>query len=158
MPRIYRVTFEGVSVSAPQDLIQINGAAGKMVRIIRAWLGNTDTTLATAQMLQLRSRYLPATVSNGSGGSAPTPQKLDAGDAAASATALANNTSKATTNGTAAILDEQGVHIYAGCDISYQNRPVVGPTDAFVFELLSTVTGTVHLSGGIEFEEMGGTA
>lgn len=157
MPRMYRVTFEGVLVSgATNDLIQINGAAGKILRIKRYWWGNTNTTLATAQMIQTRCRFLPATVTNGSGGTTPTPQKLDPGDAAASFTSLANNTTKATTSGTAAILDEQGEHIFAGVDISFQSPPIIGPSEAFVFELLSTVTGTVNLSGGIEVEEMGG--
>lgn len=158
MPRTYRVTFEGVSVSAAQDLIQVVGAAGKIVRVTRYWVGNTNSTLSTAQMLELRCRFLPATVSNGSGGTTPAFQKLDPGDAAPSVTALANNTSKATTNGTAVVLDEQGVHIYAGCDISFQpgRAPIVGPSESFVFELLSTVVGTVNLSGGVEVEETGG--
>jgi hypothetical protein len=157
MARVYRVTFEGVLVSgATNDLLELKGAAGKSLRVKRYWAGNTDTTLSTAQMMQTRCRFLPATVTDGSGGTTPTPQKTDPGDAAASATALANNTTKATTSGTAVTIDEQGWQIYAGVDISYQAPPIVGPSEAFVFELLSTVTGTVHLSGGIEFEEIGG--
>lgn len=156
MPRIYRVPFEAVSVSAPQDLIQITGAAGKIVRPIRAWVKATDTTLPTAQMLQTRCRFLPATVTAGSGGSTPTIAKNDPGDAGASFTALANNTTKATTGGTAVVIDEGGDHIYSGYDVAFSNRPPVGPSEAFVFELLSTVSGTVHLSGGVEVEEIGG--
>jgi len=156
MARQYKVTFEGVAVSAAQDLVQINGAAGKMVRIIRAWVGATDTSLPTAQMLQTRCRYLPATVTNGSGGTSPTPAKTDPGDAAASFTALANNTTKATTNGTAVVWDERGDHIYSGVESSFPERPPIGPSESFVFELLSTVSGTVHLSGGVLVDEIGG--
>jgi hypothetical protein len=154
--RTYKVTFEGVAVSAPQDLVQINGASGKMLKILRQWASATDTTLPTAQMLQIRSRFLPATVTNGSGGSSPTPQKTDAGDANASFTALANNTSKATTSGTASILEENGCHVFSGYDVTFVRPPVVGPSESFVFELLSTPSGTLHLSGGIEVEEIGG--
>lgn len=156
MPRIYKVMFEGVSVAAAQDLLQIEGAAGKMLRILRRWVKNTDTTLATAQMLELRERFLPATVSNGSGGSTPTIAKNDPGDAAASFTALANNTTKATSSGTAVVLWEGAEHIYNGFDDVHMNPPPIGPSESYVFELLSTVSGTVHLSGGVEVEETGG--
>src|SRR4051794_5105874 len=104
MPRIYTVSFENVSVSAAQDLLQIKGASNKVLRILRRWVSATDTTIPTAQMLRLRERFLPATVTDGSGGSTPTPAKRDQGDAAATFTALANNTTPATTNGTAVVL------------------------------------------------------
>ncbi len=155
MARAYTVTFEQVLVAAAQDLVQINGAAGKLVRIKRIWWGSTDTTPPVAQMLSLRARFLPATVTNGNG-SAVTPQKLDPGDAAASATALANSTTKAATTGTAAILEENGAHVYTGYDYTFPQAPVIGPSEAFVFELLSTPSGTLHLSGGVTFEEAGG--
>jgi hypothetical protein len=156
MARLYRVLFEQVSVSAAQDLIQITGAAGKIVRPVRCWVGASDTTLPTAQMISTRCRRLPATVTNGSAGTTPTIGAVDPGDAAASFTALANNTTKATTSGTAVVLDERGDHIFAGAESSFPDRPPIGPSEAFVYELLSTVSGTVHLSGGILVEEIGG--
>lgn len=158
MPRPYQVTFEGVAVSAAQDLVQINGATGKFYQILRHWVGCTDTSVATGQMLQLRSRFLPATVTNGSGGTTGiTPSKKDPGDAAASnSTCLTNSTTKATTNGTAVTIYEQGCHLYQGDNWRYDNSPIVGPSEAFVFELMSTVSGTVHLSGGVEIMEWGG--
>ncbi len=156
MPRLYAVTFEGVSVSAAQDLVQLNGATGKMCRIKRVWVGATNTTVPTNQQLETRCRFLPATVSNGSGGATPTPQPFDPGDHSASCTAFTNNTSKATTNGTAVILEEHGDNIFAGYDFMFPTPPLIGPSEAFVFELLSTVTGTVNLSGGLWVEEMGG--
>ncbi len=156
MPRAYSVTFEQVSVAAPQDLLQIKGASGKILRILRVWVGSTDTTIPTSQQIATRCRFLPATVTDGSGGSTPTPRPFDPGDAAASFTALANSTSKATTNGTATVLDEHGDHVYAGYDYMFPKPPVIGPSESFVFELLSTVSGTVHLSGGAVVEELGG--
>src|SRR5437868_1937281 len=109
MPRVYKVPFSGVAVTLPQDLVQIKGATGKMVRIVRAWCGATDTTIPTPQHIQIRCRFLPATVTDGSGGTTPTPQKVDPGDAAASFTALMNSTTKATSSGTAIVHDENGV-------------------------------------------------
>ena len=156
--RIYTVETTNVSVAAAQDLCQVIGAAGKIVRVRRVFVGATNTTLVTAQALSLNATFLPATVTNGSGGSSPTFKPLDPGDAAASVTAKANNTTPATTNGTAVVLQAWGVHIFAGLDFTFpaDARPVIGPSESFVFGLLSTVTGTVNLSMVVEVEETGG--
>ena len=158
MPRRYRVPFDNVAVTAAQDLVTIFGATGKMCRIIEVAVCASDTALPTSQMLDLRCRYLPATVTTGSGGAAGVITPTDPGDAAASFTARTNDTSKATTNATATVRLERACHIYAGLDYMFPDPPPVGPTDAFVFELLSTVSGTVHLSGGLLVEEIGGAA
>jgi len=158
LPRAYQVTFDGVAVSAAQDLVGIAGATGKFYQILRHWVGCTDTSVATGQMLQLRSRFLPATVTAGTSGTTGiTPSKKDPGDAAASNTTCGtNNTGKATTNGTAVVLYLNGCHLYQGDNWRYDNSPIIGPSELFVFELESTVSGTVHLSGGVEFLEYAG--
>jgi hypothetical protein len=158
MSRIYRVNFESVAVTAAQDLVFIPGATGKMVRILRRWVNATDTTLVTAQSLALRERFLPATVTAGTGGTTGiTPSKTDPGDAISSiTTAGTNNTGKATTSGTAIILWENGAHIWNGYEGQVDAPYAIGPSEAYVLELLSTVSGTVHLSGGAMLEEIGG--
>lgn len=155
MARRYAVTFEAVSVSAAQDFVTIIGGANKTCRIIRQWWGCADTTLATGQNLAVRGRVLPVTVSAGSGGTTPTPRPFDGGDAAATFTAHANDTSKSTTNGTARIVEENGSHLYAGYALSFPAPPIVEPNAAYVFELLSSVSGTITISGGVEVEEIG---
>jgi hypothetical protein len=155
MPRTYEVSFVNVAVSAAQDLIAIIGGAGKMLRIKRVKWGCSNTTLATGQNLSTQCRIMPATYTTGSAGSAPTPRPVDPGDTAATFTARANDTVKATTSGTPEIVDEDGSHLFAGYNFSFPNPPLVGPTAGFVFELLSTVSGTVNLSGVVEVEEMG---
>jgi hypothetical protein len=157
MGRMYTVSTENVSVSAAQDLAQIKGASSMALRIYRVFVGATDTSIPTAQMLQLRCQYLPATVTDGSGGTTPTARRLDPGDAAATFTALANNTTPASSNGTAVTLAAAGVHIYAGWDYQFpaEARPVVIPSTSFTFGLLSTVSGTVHLSTMVWVEEIG---
>src|SRR5262249_14540664 len=131
VPRVYRVTFQAVTVTLPQDLVCIYGASSKTARILRAWVGPTDTTLVTAQSISIRCQFLPETVTNGSGGGAGTVTKLDPGDSAASITSRINDTTPATTNGTALVNDAQGVHIYSGYDNSFKNPPVVGPSEAW---------------------------
>lgn len=155
MARAYRVLFTAVTVSAAQDLVMITGATGKRMRILRWWVGCPTTTLAAAQGLSLRARFLPATVTVGSGGTTGiTPAKNDPGDATCSSTTCAtNNTTPATTSGTAIVLYSNGCHLYQGDNWRPDNPPEIGPLEAFVYELLSTVSGTVTLSGGVELEE-----
>jgi len=156
MPRTYSVTFEEVAVTAAQDLVEIKGAAGKILRILRQYVAMTDTSPPTNQQFALRSRFLPATVTDGSGGTTPTPRPFDPGDAAASFTALVNNTVKATSSGTPTILEENGANAFAGYDYMFPRPPIIGPSEAFVFELLAAPGGTPHLSGGVVVEESGG--
>lgn len=156
MARRYQVTFSAVTVSAAQDLVQIVGpSAGKIMIIRRAFVFCPDTTLATGQDLSLRARYLPATVTIGSGGTTGiTPSKNDQGDATCSSTTCAtNNTTQATTNGTAVIIFSGGCHLYAGADLPFDCT--VNPSTAFVFELLGAPSGTVKLSGGVVLDELG---
>lgn len=159
MARGYTVTFSGVAVSAPQDLVFVPGASNKLVRILRFWLSpEVDTSLATAQGFSLRCRVLPATVTPGTGGTTGiTPSKSPSqGDAASSiSTAGTNNTSKATTSGTAVVVWSGGAHLFQGIDKRFDRPQEIIPTAAFVFEMLSTPTGTVTLSGGVDLEEMG---
>lgn len=158
MPRQYTVIFENVAVSAAQDLFQILGAAGKILKIKRLIIEATNTALVTAQSLQIRCQFLPVTVTNGSGGSSPTPRPMDPGDSAASFTAKANNTTPASSSGTTTTLLERGPHIYAGLDHKWDpgTEPTIGPSESFTAGLLSTVSGTVNLSGTIFVEEHGG--
>jgi len=154
--RVYTVVFEKVTVSAVQDLFQIKGAAGKILLIKECSVSSADSTLPTAQMMALRMRFLPATVTDGSGGSTPTPQKTDPGDAAASFTALANSTTPATTSGTAVKIREDGAHLYAGYSYSFAKPPIVGPSESFVFELITAPSANWVLSGTVTVEELGG--
>jgi hypothetical protein len=158
MSRRYYVSEPGFAATAASDLIQIKNASGsnKMVRIIRWGWKPTDNSLATAQVLQTRCRRLPSTVTDGSGGATPTPRPMDGGDTAATFTALSRNTVKATTNGTAAILDESGAHIYNGYEQQPEEPIIIAPAQSFVFELTSaSVQGTVNISAFVEVDEEG---
>ncbi len=158
MPRRYIVPAEGLALTAASDIIQISGATGKMLRVIRWWWRPADIALATAQVITTRCRYLPATVTV-TAGSAVTPQKIDNGDAAAGFTATKNNTTKTTTNGTAQTVDVAGAHVYNGYEQQPERETWVGPTDAFVFELTNaSLIGTVTVNAGVEVEEVGGAA
>ena len=152
------MSFEKVSVTAVQDLFLIKGAAGKMLKLLRIAIADVDSTLPTAQQMALRIRFLPATVTDGSGGATPTPRPLDPGDAAASFTALTNNTTKATTNGTATIIEENGAFLYSGYDYALIKPLYIGPSESAVVELITAPasSGTWVMSGTCIVEESGG--
>lgn len=156
MPRRYSVSFENVAITAVQDLFQIKGAAGKMLKIIGVKFGCTTNTIPTAQNLATRARFVPATVTDGSGGSTPLLNKLDPGDAAASFTALANSTVKATSSGTAVVVHEAGFHVYAGEDYTFPDPPCIGPSESFVYELIVAPGSSLNFSGKVIVEEFGG--
>jgi hypothetical protein len=157
MSRVYTATFKFVTISAVQDLLSLKGSSGKTCRLRRLWLKGNDTTLQTAQGLRLNVKYSSATFTVGSGGTAPTPRPVDAGDAAASFTARANDTTQGTTSGAFVDITPDGGHNYAGFDYTWPKgeEPVFGLNEAIIFELLSTVSGTCNFSGGATVEETG---
>lgn len=156
MGRRYTVPFENVTVSAAQDLVSLLPNVGSFpastAKLLRVWVFCTNTTLPTAQQLSLRVRRLSAMVV-GSGGSAGTEFPDDPGDAAANYTARINDTVKAT--GTPDWTYEFGCYLYTGADLVFSDAPVCNGDSGFVFELLSTVSTPVLLSGGLLFEEIG---
>ena len=155
MARNYYVQFKNIAVSAVQDLISLKGSTGKTCRVLRFFVGATDTTIQTAQGLQLNVKYSSATLTLGSGGAAGVINPTDPGDAAASFTSRTNDTTQATTSGIFTNLPAVGVHNYGGWDFAFKNPPVFGLNEGIILELLSTVTGTCHFSGFAEVEETG---
>lgn len=162
MARLYTISFKNVTISAAQDLVMAKSSAGKTIRCRRVWIYMNDTTLQTAQGLRLNVKYGSATITNGSGGTGPTPRPVDPGDAAASFTARANDTTPATTSGSFVDITPAGGHNFAGFDYTWPKgeEPVAAGTstslEAIIFELLSTVSGTCSFSGGMAVEESGG--
>lgn len=112
--RIYAVTFKAVAVTAQQDFFYLKPAADKPIFIEQIKIavvgGNADAGDAQEELLEVETLRLPATVTAGSGGTAPTPVPKSTNDAAAGFTARVNDTTKATTSGTAAQLDEDGLN------------------------------------------------
>lgn len=157
MGRVYTVSFKNVTISAAQDLVALKGSTGKTCKLRRLWLKMNDTTLQTAQGLRLNVKYGSATVTLGSGGSAPTPRPVDPGDAAASFTCRVNDTTPGTSSGSFVDLTPDGGHNYAGFDYTWPKgeEPVFGLSEGVIFELLSTVSGTCNYSGGATVEETG---
>lgn len=116
MSRIYAVAYSGTLTNAggDADLLEILPADDKPCRL-RGWVIGQISEVgdATAEALRISVLRLPATVTGGSGGTAVTPAPLDSADSAAGFAAECNNTTVATTSGTAITLMECGWTIQA---------------------------------------------
>lgn len=111
MGRIYTVVFNGTLTNAggDSDLVELTPADDKPIRLVGYVLSQiSEVGDAAEEGLRISVIRLPATVTSGSGGSAPTPNPVDDVGAAAGFAAEVNNTTVATTSGTAITLDECG--------------------------------------------------
>lgn len=113
MGRIYAVTYNGTITAAGgnTDLLSIQPASNKPVRLRGFRLSQiSEVGDAAEEGLRVTVKRLPATFTVGSGGSAITAAATlaDAADTAWSFTARCNDTTVATTSGTAQVLEEIG--------------------------------------------------
>lgn len=111
MSRIYAVPYSGTLTNAggDADLLEVLPADDKPCRL-RGWIIGQTSEVADAaeEAIRISVIRLPATVTSGSGGSAVTPVALDSADAAAGFAAECNNSTVATTSGSAATIMELG--------------------------------------------------
>lgn len=154
--RGYALTFENVAISAAQDLFYIKPATDKVCILEAVYLSNVGGTAdagdAQEELLRLVINRLPATVTVGSGGSASATGTLNAlstNDTAAGFTGRTNDTTPATTSGTARTLHADGWNVR----VPYvwmpppENRILVANAEAVVVKLLSTPADAVSCSG-----------
>jgi hypothetical protein len=155
MPSLYVVSFESISITAVQDLLQIKCPASCVLTVKRLNFFNTNQTAPASSQLGLRARILPATVSDGSGGGTSTPAALDPGASAVAAfTCLTNNTAKATSGGNPLIVEEAGMNVLQGYDNGALDI-VVAPSQSLVWELLTAPLAALTFSAMALIEQRG---
>ena len=99
MPRRYVCAFDQVTVSAAQDLFEITGGSAKLCEIIELFIGGKlDITTVGGDQNALTMKRYTGTYTTGAGGSTITPRPLDPGDAAATFTCKANETTRTVVN------------------------------------------------------------
>lgn len=155
MGRMYSALFEGVSVSAVQDFFELTAPATGVVAIHEIHI--TQDASETSEQLPVRLIRVPATVTGGSGGSTPTPRKMQSGDPAAGAVVEANNTSVATTSGTLEVLRRSGDNVLNGWHWVFlpETRIYLAPSGVFVVRLATAPAAALTMSGEIVWEEIG---
>src|SRR4051812_19024204 len=94
--RLYTVPFVGVAITAVQDLAYIKPAADKICVLEGFYPSNVGGTAdagdAQEELLRIEIIRLPATVTAGSVGTAPTPGPTAVNDSAAGFAARVNDT------------------------------------------------------------------
>ena len=154
MGRRYAASFTGVSVTAVQDLLELNASSTGAVVIHSIFIGqSSDAGDTEAEMLQIEISR--STGTSGSGGTTLTARALESGFAAFGGTVEANNTTQATTT---TVLVSETFNIQAGW--FYRPTPEekiwLSPSGRVVIELPTAPTDAVTMSGTIVFESFGG--
>lgn len=156
MARSYSVQFNNVAVTAVQDLIALYAGASMACKLHGIVIGQITGT--TVQNLRISVSRLPTTVTAGSGGSTPTPQKINRGDAAATATAHTNDPTptQASTSGTKSVLHSDVFNTVNGYQFFWppDDRPVIGLSEAAVVSLDTAPSSSMTISGALYFEEL----
>lgn len=151
--RLYTVTFQAIAITAQQEFFYIKPAADKpcIIEMIKIAVtgGTADAGDAQEELLRVETIRLPTTVTVGSGGTAPTIVPKLVGDAAAGFTARVNDTTKATTSGTAAQLDADGMnnripYLYTPIP---EHRDVISNASALVCRLNTTPADSIEVGG-----------
>ena len=105
MSEIFVIQCENIAVSAGQDILAAYSGSSVKLKLLSVQLAANGQTVVGNY--PIRIRYLPATVTAGSGGSAVTPGNVDPNGSSATFTARRNDTSHATTGGTAVDIADQ---------------------------------------------------
>jgi hypothetical protein len=152
--RIYATYFDNVTIAAVQDIFSAKAGAANGIEIHQ--LDLTAGGVTSPAEIRIRLKRLPATVTQGSGGSTPVVSPMDSGDTKSSAAALhANDTSQATTSGTAIILGAWQWQVLN--PFTYlpapEDRPVCQAAEAIVFDIPGAPSSTV-VSGMMVWREL----
>lgn len=151
--RVYTASFADVSVSAVQDLLAVYTGSGKVVQIHSVELAQKTAT--AVGNLSLTFKRATGGFTAGSGGSTPTAIPVNPGDAAATATVHANDTTQLT-GGTEVVLYATAVNVVNGWLYlpPAEDRPVIGLSSAFVVSLNTAPGSAETFSGQITFAEL----
>lgn len=155
MSGVYTVQFNGVAVSAQQDLFELVANSAKPIVILGFSLSQSTEVGDTAEEA-LSILLKSGQTTSGSGGSTPTPVANDSTMAAASFTAEANNTTKASA-GTIVTHGAWNWNIRVPLDVLFtqEQQLVMAASRRCTLELATTPADSVTMSGTIWIQEIG---
>lgn len=153
MGRMYACVFEQVTVSAAQDLFQIDAPADSVVVLHSVTITQTsDAGDAEAEMLPI---LFHRGTTDGSGGSTITPRRMAIGDALFGGTVEANNTTQSTEGNQ---VHAESFNVQAGFFYrpTPEERIVISPSQRLVIELQTAPADALTMDGVAIIEEIGG--
>jgi hypothetical protein len=154
MGRLYSISFSEVAVAAAQDLVNVTATSGMAFKVHGFQVDQRTLTSWEAKPVKLLR--VPATVTPGSGGSAITPQKMNFGDAAATITARANDTTAMTTSGALSTLWAGEWAFLNGLYVAFNpdERPIIQPSQGLALNLSVAPSASTNASGTMLVEEI----
>jgi len=153
---LYTAIFNAVTVTAQQDLFELNVPTDAIV-LIHAIELSQSSEIGDAQEEGLNLLMKRGATTSGSGGTVPTSQPLETGSSAFGGTVEVNNTTKATA-GTIVTLRAENWNVrmpYLWLPTP-EMRFILGPSSRFTVELATTPADAITMSGTLTFEELGG--
>lgn len=158
--RLYTAQFNGVAVSALQDLFEIAAPADAVVKV-HDWtvFQTSDVGDAAEEILRLETVRGIGSVTSGSGGSSVTAQPTEDGDTVFGGTVEANNTTRlAVGTGTLETLEQYGWNVRLPMEKVYtpETRPVISPSNRWTLSLPAAPADALTMSGTVTIEEIGG--
>jgi len=156
MGRLYTVQFNGVAVTAQQDLFEVVAPADAIVVVHEIGISQS-TEVGDAMEEGLSLLLKSGQTASGSGGTAPVPVPALLGDAAFGGTTEVNNTTKATAG---TIVTHYAWNWNVRGDFRHvftpETRPVLSPSRRGTLELATTPVDSITMSGYMVLEEIGG--
>jgi hypothetical protein len=151
--RIYTAQFNGVAVTAQQDLFELVSGTNTPMTIHEIFLSQS-TEVGDAQEEGLSILLKQGSTTTGSGGTAPTKVPRDVDDAASAATVAANNTTKATA-GTIVTHCAWNWNVRVPLQILFtpEIRPYAKGGRRLTVELATTPADSITMSGYITWSE-----
>lgn len=151
--RIYTAQFNGVAVTAQQDLFELVAGTSVPLNIHEIFLSQS-TEVGDAMEEGLSILLKQGQTTTGSGGSAPAKVPKDVDDAASAATVAANNTTKATA-GTIVTHACWNWNIRVPLQILFtpEMRPFMKGGRRCTIELATTPADSITMSGYITYSE-----
>lgn len=153
---MYTAQFNGVAVSAQQDLFELTAPSDAVVVVHQVVL-TQSSDVGDAQEEGLSILMKRGATTSGSGGSAVTPAALQHGFPAAGTAVERSNTTKAS-SGTIVTLHAEAWNIRAPLVWlpPPELRIVLSPSQRFTVELATTPNDSITMNATLYFEELGG--
>lgn len=151
--RIYTAQFNGVAVTAQQDLFELVAGTNTPITVHEIFISQT-TEIGDAMEEGLSILIKQGQTTTGSGGSAPTKVPRDVDDAASAATVAANNTTKASV-GTIVTHAAIAWNVRVPLQILFtpELRPYAKGGRRMTVELATTPADSITMSGFISWSE-----
>jgi hypothetical protein len=151
---IFKVPMSAIAVSAAQDLWHLKAGATYPILIHEIVL--SQKTLVAVEGKDIKLIRHTVTVTQGSGGTTPTPQNTMPGGASSGITAHMNDTTQASA-GTLTTLHADVWQFLNGFFWmpAPEDRIFIAPATGFIVSLAVAPSGSMTVSGTITYEELG---